>query len=518
MKKTVLSSVAKVGFVTAVFGGLLVALPQESFAHGYVEQPASRGYQGKLESSILGWEKSMEKYGAVISNPQGLEAPKGFPMAGPADGKIASAEGGGGQIGDLILDNQSSTRWIKQDMKGGVNTFKWTFTANHKTTKWHYYITKKGWDQNAPLTRAEFEPIGTVEHDGSMSSNNPIHKINVPTDRSGYYVILAVWDVADTSNAFYNVIDVNLQNDGSGENEQDAPNVPTKLNADEVTNKSVKLSWSAPSNVDVKEYNVYRDNKKVSTVGGTSFSDVAVEENSSYQYQVEAVGFNGKVSTKTAALAVNTAKTPEEDTEKPSVPQSVHSMSTTSNSVDLMWHEATHPIGVKGYEVYRDGIKIGETTETRFLDSGLDSAKEYTYTVKSISVGGNISEESSSFKVTTKEGSNEYRTWELGSSAKPVSYKAGEKISHKGKNYVVVIAHTNYGDSNWAPDKAENLFKEIKGYRVWELGTLTKPVSYNAGEKISHKGQNYEVINTHNNYGDSSWAPNTAASLFKKIN
>lgn len=30
--------------------------------------------------------------------------------------------------------------------------------------------------------------------------------------RNGYHVILAVWDVADTSNAFYNVIDVNLVN------------------------------------------------------------------------------------------------------------------------------------------------------------------------------------------------------------------------------------------------------------------------------------------------------------------
>lgn len=39
----------------------------------------------------------MEKYGNVITNPQSLEARKGFPQAGPADGRIASAEGGLGQ-------------------------------------------------------------------------------------------------------------------------------------------------------------------------------------------------------------------------------------------------------------------------------------------------------------------------------------------------------------------------------------------------------------------------------------
>ena len=52
-----------------------------------------------------------------------------------------------------------------------------------------------------------------MQHDGSAASNHLTHKINVPTDRSGYHVILAVWDVADTANAFYNVIDVNLIND-----------------------------------------------------------------------------------------------------------------------------------------------------------------------------------------------------------------------------------------------------------------------------------------------------------------
>ena len=31
----------------------------------------------------------------------------------------------------------------------------------------------------------------------------------------GYHVILAVWDVADTANAFYNVIDVDVKGDSA---------------------------------------------------------------------------------------------------------------------------------------------------------------------------------------------------------------------------------------------------------------------------------------------------------------
>ncbi len=517
MKKTTRFTLIKAGILSAALGGLLVASPQNSYAHGYVEQPASRGYQGKLESSILGWSAAIEKYGNVITGPQSLEAPKGYPFAGPADGKIASADGGGGQIGDFVMDKQSSDRWIKQEMKGGLNTFKWTFTANHKTTKWHYYITKKGWNQNAPLTRATFEPIGIVEHDGSLSSNNPTHKINVPTDRNGYNVILAVWDVADTGNAFYNVIDVNLKNDNTGETEKDAPNAPTQLKAINVTNKTVQLAWAAPTNVDVKEYNMYRNDKKIGTIGGTSFKDSTVAENSSYHYQVEAVGFDGQLSQKSDVLSVKTDNTPKEDTENPSIPQSIHSMETTADSIDLMWHDSIHPIGIKEYHIYRDGVKVGTATGTRMVDSNLQASTEYRYTVKAVSVGGNVSGESTPFIVKTKDTSTDYRSWEVGSLTKPLSYKVGEKIFYKGKNYVVVLAHINYGDTNWAPDKAVNLFKEVKSYRVWKLGALTKPEAYKIGEKVSLNEKIYEVTNAHNNYGDSNWAPDKAASLFKVV-
>lgn len=58
------------------------------------------------------------------------------------------------------------------------------------------------------------------------------------------------------------------------------------------------MSWTAPTNTDVKEYNIYRDTIKVGTVGGTTFTDIDLQEKTTYGYQVEAVGFDGKVSEK----------------------------------------------------------------------------------------------------------------------------------------------------------------------------------------------------------------------------
>ncbi len=133
----------------------------------------------------------------------------------------------------------------------------------------HY---QKGWDPNKPLTRAELEPIGTVKHDGSAASNNLTHTINVPTDRNGYHVILAVWDVADTSNAFYNVVDVNLVNNETPDTV--APSQPTELNASKVSANSVEITWKASTdNIGVKEYQVLRNGEVIDTVSGTTFID-----------------------------------------------------------------------------------------------------------------------------------------------------------------------------------------------------------------------------------------------------
>ncbi|MGQ0418879.1 lytic polysaccharide monooxygenase, partial [Bacillus sp. HC-Mk] len=271
--KTGLSAaVVAVGIISTVFSS------QNVYAHGFVENPGSRV---ALCSEMYG---SLNlNCGEVMYEPQSLEAPKGFPEGGPIDGKIASA---GGLLGG-ILDQQTSDRWFKNTINGGANTFTWKYTAAHATSKWKYYITKKGWAPNKPLTRAELEPIGTVEHDGSAASTNLTHTIYVPTDRNGYHVILAVWDVADTSNAFYNVIDVNLINHEMPDTE--APSQPVGLKVSKVTANSVELTWLASTdNVRVKEYQVLRNGEVIDTVLDTTFTDKKLRSDTEYTYSLKA--------------------------------------------------------------------------------------------------------------------------------------------------------------------------------------------------------------------------------------
>ncbi|WP_242306885.1 lytic polysaccharide monooxygenase [Bacillus cereus group sp. BfR-BA-01524] len=412
-------------------------IPQNAYAHGFVEKPGSRS---ALCSSTYG--ALNVNCGSVMYEPQSLEAPKGFPQGGPVDGQIASA---GGKFGG-ILDQQTANRWFKNTITGGENTFTWKYTAPHLTSKWHYYITKKGWNPNKALTRADFEPIGTVQHDGSAASNNLTHKINVPTDRSGYHVILAVWDVADTANAFYNVIDVNLINDVKPDIE--APSIPNGLQTQKVTANSVELTWNASTdNVGVKGYQIFRNGEMIDTVIGTHFIDKKLQPSTKYSYTVKAIDAAGNVSKESTALTVKTTvEIP--DTEAPIQPKGLHSMGTTASSVDLMWSPSDDNIGVDHYDIYRETEgsmkKIATSNTTSYMDKNLLANTTYKYVVKAVDVAGNESVQSDIFTITTKTESASYEAWDA-----KKAYKKGDRVLHEGKVYEAVQSYQGNGDPNW---------------------------------------------------------------------
>nr|WP_254905471.1 lytic polysaccharide monooxygenase [Enterococcus mundtii] len=427
-------------------------------AHGYVSSPHSRGYQGALDKNTIGYQTAFDKYGAVITNPQSLEAPKGFPQGGPADGRIASANGGLGQIGDFVLDNQSTDRWTKQDIQTGPLSITWHYTAPHKTTKWHYYMTKPGWDQNKALSRDELEEIAVINHDGSSASNNLTHQIKIPENRLGYHVILAVWDVADTSNAFYNVIDVNVKSDSGITT---PPTKPTGLKAASVTSTTTALEWAGQA--DALSYNIYRDGKLITNTTSLGYTDNKLTPETDYHYQIQAVGKTGMTSEKSNPLVVTTKS--ESEIEIPTVPSGLHTMGTTTNSIDLMWGASSHTHGIKEYQIFRNDKLVAVTVSTQYTDDKLESDTTYSYYVKAVSTTGEISAESNVLtaktqKEETKPG--DYREWKVGTFNSPEKYTAKEMISYKGKNYSVLQTHLNYGDTTWAPDVAPTLFQLVK--------------------------------------------------------
>ncbi|MBA8827921.1 chitin-binding protein [Saccharopolyspora lacisalsi] len=187
--------------------------------HGYVRTPRSRVIAAHEDPSL----------GAKVPEPQSIERPKGFPaytrqhngqtLTIPPDGQLMSA--GIEPYKDLDGPvSPSGQPWPAMPVTpGGTIRMSWWLTAQHKTQKWHYYITKDSADLSKPLTRDMLEPLCEIwwlhgpNADQFWTAPFPVkdvhHWIKMPT-KQGRHIIYAVWDVADTANAFYQGIDVDF--------------------------------------------------------------------------------------------------------------------------------------------------------------------------------------------------------------------------------------------------------------------------------------------------------------------
>ncbi|MFF1817634.1 lytic polysaccharide monooxygenase [Kribbella sp. NPDC058245] len=172
-----------------------------AYGHGYTTSPISRAKN--CQSGVV------QNCGQIQWEPQSVEGPKGFPNAGPADGKLCSA--GLQQFDQLNATKQPNGQaWPSTQLTMGANyTFSWTFTASHATTDFKYYMTKAGWNGSHALTRADLDltPFLTVPYNNQRPPSSLSHSGRLPS-RSGPHMILAVWTIADTANAFYQCSDV----------------------------------------------------------------------------------------------------------------------------------------------------------------------------------------------------------------------------------------------------------------------------------------------------------------------
>jgi hypothetical protein len=66
----------------------------------------------------------------------------------------------------------------------------------------------------------------------------------------------------------------------------------------------------------------------------------------------------------------------------PTVPTNVGARVISDSEIDLSWTASTDHAGtIQGYDVYRDGVKVGQTTTTAFPDTGLSAGSTHAYQV-----------------------------------------------------------------------------------------------------------------------------------------
>lgn len=229
-------SVIRLVALVAIVSHLLITLVD---AHGYVTAPASRAYFCKTGQA--------KDCGEIQYEPQSVEAPKGLPFARSGGANLCSA----GLSQFAQLDRQGAKVW-PTTKAADVHSFSWTFTAQHATTNFRYFITRPDWDASSTrgLTANDLEsdPFLTVAMNGKAPPATMKHDLSksMPT-RTGHHIVYAVWTVDNTANAFYQCIDLDFGGSNSNSNFPDVASPSTTKPAAAAAASSSSASSSSTS-------------------------------------------------------------------------------------------------------------------------------------------------------------------------------------------------------------------------------------------------------------------------------
>ncbi len=257
------------------------------------------------------------------------------------------------------------------------------------------------------------------------------------------------------------------------------PSVPAGLTGD-VSGTTVSLSWE-PSTDDeaVRGYNVYRDNRYLTSVRTPSYSG-SVEEGVSHSWYVVAVDIRTNFSARSARIVLPDPG-PVDTTIAPSVPTgltgSVDS-GAPSDTVTVNWQASTDDQAVAGYNIYRNREYIGTRFSTEYIGT-TDAGSSNRFSVVAFDFDGNFS--ASSESITLPLGTEEINPGIPPSV--PVGL-AGETTTSNGQTRVQL---------SWAPSTST---VAVAGYNIYRNNDYHTTVFTNAYEDTVAAGAafSYKVV------------------------
>lgn len=79
------------------------------------------------------------------------------------------------------------------------------------------------------------------------------------------------------------------------------------------------------------------------------------------------------------------------DAVPPTDPTNLSATATSSANISLSWTASTDNVGVTGYEIYRNTVKVGTSPSNSYADGGLTANTQYSYYVKAYDAQNNVS-------------------------------------------------------------------------------------------------------------------------------
>ncbi|MCX2745852.1 fibronectin type III domain-containing protein [Mangrovivirga sp. M17] len=188
----------------------------------------------------------------------------------------------------------------------------------------------------------------------------------------------------------------------------DPPNTPTNLNASNIGNYEVRLTWNDQSSNETG-FEIYRSTTSgsgyeilsTSVANAEVFIDDTAIPGETYYYIVKAIS-----NSNTSPASNQASITVSQDNVAPTTPTNLTVMSVSSTNVGLSWNASTDDFGVSHYEIWANNSLVGiasrtsgsgdestmeimgSTPSTAALVTGLTPDTDYDFRVRAVDIGG----------------------------------------------------------------------------------------------------------------------------------
>ncbi len=174
----------------------------------------------------------------------------------------------------------------------------------------------------------------------------------------------------------------------SGTRDRVPPSPPANLHVTWASQSAVSTAWDeAQDDVGVAGYYVYGETGRA-TVSSPAYTVQRLECGESTAVSVSAFDRSGNRSPR-VTTTVSTAACP--DLQPPSTPSGFVQLATSQSAVVLAWNASTDSVGVVGYGVYRNLVRVASPAEPTVTLSGLACGSSTAYQVDAVDAAGNRS-------------------------------------------------------------------------------------------------------------------------------
>jgi len=175
------------------------------------------------------------------------------------------------------------------------------------------------------------------------------------------------------------------------------------------------------------------------------------------------------------------------DTQKPSSVNGVSATAISSSSIRVTWNKPWDNVGVRGYNVYRDGIYHATVFDTNYIDNGLSSDKTYRYGIVAFDEAKNFNSVSTEAQATTNGGSSNDN-----SAPPPPEPVLDDGTVNRAEGLYAEILDGNTATVKWRAPSGS-----VRGYNVYQdnsyISTVFTP-EYTANDLGYDRDYRFQIV------------------------